>query len=125
MNDRVELTEYTGFDTPLEAVVSGQFELCVPMGGFRDDQRACDPLPPYDWNRAFIRNGCFSMPDGKWSRVVAFPVSKDEAEAIRKHRCVVSGQKGSLHHFHTRAFCVKPEVLIADEPVLTGKDVSF
>ena len=97
----------TGFESPLEAVLSGQYELCVPSAPIMNTS---DPAT-YDWDRAFIRNGTFKVGD-QWSSLISVRITKDEAEEIRAHKCVRKGLKGSLQHFHTGRFCVKPDHLV-------------
>lgn len=43
-------------------------------------------------------------------------VAEREAREIERHKCVVSGMKGSLHHLHTRRFPVQPDELILEAP---------
>lgn len=82
-----------GFATPLEAVLSGHFELCIPRGD--------------EIGNAFIRNASFKV-DGKWTDAVSVKVSAEDATEIKLHKCVKAGMKGSLYHYHTRRFPVQP-----------------
>ncbi len=88
--------------TPLDRVLSGEFELCVPRGRI---ENAADPLPPPDMDRAFIRNALFDRHD----RLRKFDVSEAEAREIIRHKCVVLGLQGSLFHYRTRAWPKQPQ----------------
>lgn len=94
----------TGFSTPLDAVLSGEYELVAPLPSLPSSFRACDKLPPYDWSRAFIRGKLFCDSDGKFHLPLNVAVTFAEAEQIRSHQCVVKGLQGSLSHWHTRSF---------------------
>lgn len=85
--------------TPLEKVLSGQFELCIPRVSSEMNAQA-------DFSRAFIRNAQFKTSDGNWTDVVSMPISSDEAMEIQSHECVVAGLQGSLLHYHTRSWPV-------------------
>lgn len=111
----IETLASMGFASPLEAVLSGQFELCVPMGFHATNYDGSNPLMHYNWSRAFVRNACFKV-DGQWSNVVSVPVSEDEANQIKSHECVVMGKRAALLHLHTRGFPVKPDVTTNSHP---------
>lgn len=96
--------DYGTFKTPLEAVLSGQFELCIP----RKRITYATDLPGEDLTRAFIRNASFKYEDGSWTKLISFPVTPDEAKEIKQHQCVTAGMKGFLLHYYTRKWPVNP-----------------
>lgn len=109
--------KYAGFDTPLAAVLSGEFELCVPRLPI---ERASDPLPGPDMARAFIRDASFKLegplppeddedcpiPRSLFTKTTEFPVLANEAAETIKHKCVKLGMRGSLFHYYTRRWPV-------------------
>ena len=103
--------KYMGFESPMDAVLSGQFELCVPRNLITDNSNPDDPHPLLNWSKSFIRNASFKA-GNHWSKIASFPVSENAANQIRWHKCVVLGLKGSLYHWHTRAFPAKPKQLL-------------
>ena len=80
-------------DNPLDAVLSGEYELCIST-----------ETP----GRAFIRNASFKNPDGTWTKTKTHEITTQQAEEIHSHDCVVRGFRGSIIHYHTRNFPVKP-----------------
>ena len=84
---------YAGFETPKDAVLSGQFELLIPREVGR---------------QAFIRNAMFKRSDGTFSECMSFQITDEQCLEIKRCTCVVAGLRGSLIHCHTRLWPVNP-----------------
>lgn len=89
MSEHAESAKEIGFETPLDAVLSGQFELCVGPG---DDRQP------------FIRNAQFKSDKWDWSELIILDITDDEADEIIAHECVIRGLVASLAHYHTRSW---------------------
>lgn len=88
------------FSTALEAVLSGQFELCIPSKDESDGDE--------DFSKAFIRNAKFKQPDGTFNSTYCLSVTKDEALEIIQHHCINHGLKGVISHYYTRTWPASP-----------------
>lgn len=86
-------------ETPLQAVLSGEYELCLNTPSL-----AGDPAP-------FIRNACFPISPGRFTDTESIKITVEQAEEIKNHDCVILGYRGALFHYHTRRFPVNPDVV--------------
>lgn len=83
---------------PLAAVLSGEYELCIPADKAGESWLA----------GAFVRNAAWRLPDGGHTKIESHHVSESNAAAIIAHECVIAGLRGVLDHYHTRRFPVNP-----------------
>lgn len=95
--------------TQLEMVLSGEFELVLP---FHNGTECND--------RAFLRNSCFRLMDGTWSKCVTVPALSDRVKEVKRHGCVVR-EAGSLVHYRVRGFPVPAVGLDVDANYVYGK----
>ena len=78
--------------TPLDLVLSGEYELCVPGN---------DPLEHF--TQPFIRRALLGESS---NGIETVDISSGEAAEIKGHPCVILGWKGGLFHYHTREWPV-------------------
>lgn len=95
--------------TQLEMILSGEFELILPLHNGKE----CD-------DRAFLRNSCFRLMDGTWSKCVTIPALSERVKEIKRHDCIVR-ESGSLVHYRVRGFPVPADGLDVDAGYVYGK----